>query len=130
VNSRKVTGVAGVLLASGIIIGASSTHALRSILDERQMSSLDTAVDYQLLNALGLLVIGVLMGMPVKDGTPAPAALGRIAALLLAGILCFSGGIYLMLLGAPSLLGLVTPIGGLLMIVAWIWFAAVMLRRG
>jgi uncharacterized membrane protein YgdD (TMEM256/DUF423 family) len=49
----------------------------------------------------------------------ADAWLSRIAFMLLAGILCFSGGIYLMLAGAPRALGLVTPLGGMLLIGAW-----------
>lgn len=123
VAARRVLGVAGLLFATGIMVGALGAHALRSVLDERQLASLDTAVDYQLFNALGLLVIGVLM----KTG--AGRGLRAIAALLVAGILCFSGGIYLMLAGAPRPLGLVTPVGGLMLIIAWAWFAIVMLRR-
>jgi uncharacterized membrane protein YgdD (TMEM256/DUF423 family) len=123
VAARRVLGVAGLLFATGIMVGALGAHALRSVLDERQLASLDTAVDYQLFNALGLMVIGVLM----KAG--AVRGLRAVAALLVAGILCFSGGIYLMLAGAPRALALVTPLGGVLLIVAWVGFAASMLRR-
>jgi uncharacterized membrane protein YgdD (TMEM256/DUF423 family) len=123
VAARRVLGVAGLLFATGVMVGALGAHALRSVLDERQLASLDTAVDYQLFNALGLMVIGVLM----KAG--AVRGLRAIAALLVAGILCFSGGIYLMLAGAPRPLGLVTPVGGLLLITAWSWFAVAMFRR-
>jgi uncharacterized membrane protein YgdD (TMEM256/DUF423 family) len=51
--------------------------------------------------------------------TAAVAGLRLVALALMAGIVCFSGGIYLMLAGAPSLLGLVTPVGGVLLIGAW-----------
>lgn len=122
-SARRVLGVAGLLLATGIGIGALGAHALRAVLDPRQLASLDTAVDYQLVNALGLLVIGVLM----KSG--AQRGLRVTAALLVAGVLCFSGGIYLMLAGAPRLFGFVTPIGGVLLIAAWLVFAIAMLRR-
>ena len=122
-TSRGVLGVAGALLAVGIVVGASGAHALRSVLTEQQLTSLDTAVDYQLINALGLLLVGVLMKS--GDGQPLP----RIATLLIAGIVCFSGGIYLMLAGAPWPLALITPFGGLLLILAWAWFAVSMLRR-
>ncbi|MEY2855108.1 MAG: hypothetical protein RL030_2240 [Pseudomonadota bacterium] len=121
--ARRVLGIAGLLLATGIGIGALGAHALRAVLDARQLASLDTAVDYQLINALGLLVIGVLL----KGG--AERGLRVTAALLIAGILCFSGGIYLMLAGAPRLFGFVTPIGGVLLIAAWLAFAIAMLRR-
>jgi uncharacterized membrane protein YgdD (TMEM256/DUF423 family) len=121
--SRRVLGIAGLLLATGTVIGALGAHALRAVLDERQLSSLDTAVHYQLANALGLLAIGVL----IRAGEH--RSLARIAGLLVAGILCFSGGIYLMLAGAPRLFGLVTPVGGVLLILGWSWFAVTMLRR-
>lgn len=122
VASRRVLGIAGLLLATGTVVGALGAHALRAVLDARQLASLDTAVDYQIANALGLLAIGVLMR--TGEGWP----LGRIATLLVAGILCFSGGIYLMLAGAPRPFGFVTPVGGVLLICGWAWFAWEMLR--
>jgi uncharacterized membrane protein YgdD (TMEM256/DUF423 family) len=109
-------------MATGIGIGALGAHALRAVLLPSQMESLDTAVDYQLLNALGLLLVGVLMKTMTVSG------LRSIAVMLIAGVLCFSGGIYLMLAGAPRLLGLVTPAGGVLLISAWCWLAVLLLR--
>jgi uncharacterized membrane protein YgdD (TMEM256/DUF423 family) len=122
-NAARVLGIAGLLLASGIVVGASATHALSSVLAPRQLESLRTAVEYQLFNSLGLLAIGILMK------TDDARSLRRIAVLLIAGIACFSGGIYLMLASAPSLLGLVTPVGGVRLIVAWVYFGFTMLRR-
>jgi hypothetical protein len=122
-NAPRVLGIAGVLMAIGIVVGALAAHALQKVLEPRQLESLHTAVNYQLFNALGLLAIGILMR---GDDLP---ALKTVAALLIAGIVCFSGGIYIMLAGAPKFLGLVTPVGGVLLIAAWAWFAASMLRR-
>jgi len=122
-NSTRVLGIAGVLMAIGIVVGALAAHALQKVLEPRQLESLHTAVNYQLFNTLGLLAIGVLMR---GDDLP---ALKTVAALLIAGIVCFSGGIYIMLAGAPRFLGLVTPFGGLFLIAAWGWFAVAMLRR-
>jgi uncharacterized membrane protein YgdD (TMEM256/DUF423 family) len=122
-NARRVLGIAGLLLASGVVVGASATHALSSVLEPRQLESLHTAVNYQLFNSLGLLAVGILMR------TDEARSLRRIAVLLMAGIACFSGGIYIMLAGAPRLLGLVTPAGGVLLIIAWVYFGLTMLRR-
>ena len=122
-NATRVLAIAGLLLALGIVIGALAAHALQKVLEPRQLESLHTAVNYQLFNALGLLAIGILMR---SEELP---ALKVVAALLIAGIVCFSGGIYIMLAGAPRFLGLVTPVGGLLLISAWGWFAVGMLRR-
>lgn len=122
-NATRVLGIAGMLMATGIVVGALAAHALQKVLEPRQLESLHTAVNYQLFNALGLLLIGLLMR---ADDLP---ALKTVAGLLMAGIVCFSGGIYVMLAGAPRFLGLVTPFGGVLLIAAWGWFAVTMLRR-
>ncbi len=113
---ERVMGVAAALMAIGIGIGALGSHALRAVLLPRQLESLATAVNYQLINALGLLLIGLLM----KSGT---AQLRWVPRLLIAGIICFSGGIYLMLGGAPRPFGFVTPVGGVLIITAWVVLA-------
>ena len=122
-NATRVLGIAGLFMATGIVVGALAAHALQNLLEARQLESLHTAVNYQLFNALGLLVIGLLLR---ADDLP---ALRTVAGLLIAGILAFSGGIYLMLAGAPRFLGLVTPAGGILLIAGWTWFAVTMLRR-
>ena len=114
---ERVMCIAAVLMATGIGIGALGSHALRAVLAPRQPESLATAVDYQQINALGLLVVGVLMkNMPTRG-------LRSIAWLLIAGIIAFSGGIYVMLAGAPRVLGFVTPAGGVLLIAAWAMLA-------
>ena len=122
-NATRVLGIAGLFMATGIVVGALAAHALQKLLEARQLESLHTAVNYQLFNALGLLAIGLLMR---ADDLP---ALRVVSGLLIAGILAFSGGIYLMLAGAPRFLGLVTPAGGILLIAGWAWFAVTMLRR-
>ncbi len=122
-NAMRTMGVAGLLLAIGIVIGALAAHALQRVLEPRQIESLHTAVNYQLFNALGLLLIGLLM----RDDPS--AALRGVALALIGGIVFFSGGIYLMLAGAPRAFGFVTPIGGVLLIGAWLLFAITMLRR-
>jgi uncharacterized membrane protein YgdD (TMEM256/DUF423 family) len=122
-NATRTLGIAGILLAVGIVVGALAAHALQRVLEPRQLESLHTAVNYQLFNALGLLVLGLLM----RDD-PA-SSLRTVAVLLISGIVCFSGGIYIMLAGAPRPLGFVTPVGGVLLIAAWALFAVSMLRR-
>jgi uncharacterized membrane protein YgdD (TMEM256/DUF423 family) len=68
-----------------------------------------------------LLLVGVLMKTTA-------AGLRGVAMMLIAGIVCFSGGIYLMLASAPRWLGLVTPVGGVLLIGAWALLAFQLLR--
>ena len=46
-------GIAALLMAIGVVIGALGAHALQRVLEPRQLESLHTAVNYQLFNALG-----------------------------------------------------------------------------
>jgi uncharacterized membrane protein YgdD (TMEM256/DUF423 family) len=112
-NALRIMSIAALVVLTGIVVGALGSHALRTMLDATQLHALDTAVQYQLVNGLGLFMIGLLAR------AHADAWLPRIALLLLAGVLCFSGGIYIMLAGAPPAFGLITPAGGVLMIGAW-----------
>jgi uncharacterized membrane protein YgdD (TMEM256/DUF423 family) len=120
-NASRVMGVAALLFAVGMGIGALGSHALQNVLTAQQLHALETAVNYQLFNALGLLLVGGLM----RDASA--ARLRVVAWALIVGVLCFSGGIYLMLAGAPRPLGFVTPVGGVLLIAAWLMFAWQML---
>lgn len=123
-SSARVMALSALLIAIGTVVGALGSHALVDVLTPRQLTSLGTAVDYQLFNALGLLVVGLLM-----RALPA-ARLRLIAWGLLLGIVFFSGGIYLMLAGAPRFLGYVTPVGGLLLIGSWLALAMELWRSG
>ena len=113
----RILASAGALLAIATGIGALGAHALQRVLSPAQLESLHTAVNYQFFHALGLLAVGLLLRSEPRR------ALRVVAWLLIAGIVCFSGGIYIMLAGAPSALGLVTPLGGMLLICAWLLFA-------
>ncbi|MEO8307545.1 MAG: DUF423 domain-containing protein [Pseudomonadota bacterium] len=123
-NSRLAMSLAALLFAIGVIIGALGSHALTNVLAPQQLASLGTAVDYQLFNALGLLVVGLLMH------TLPAARLRLIAWALLLGIIFFSGGIYVMLAGAPKFLGYITPLGGVMLILAWLALTIVLWRSG
>jgi uncharacterized membrane protein YgdD (TMEM256/DUF423 family) len=120
-NARRTMAVAALLLALGVAAGAVGSHALRGILTPPQLASYGTAVNYQLINALGLFLLGLAM-----RSEPA-AALRWIALALLAGVICFSGSIYLMLAGAPRMFGYITPLGGVMLIAGWLALAIVLL---
>lgn len=76
-----------------------------------------TAVQYHAWHALGLLAVGL---SAAYFKTPWISAAGW---LLAAGIVLFSGSLYALALGAPRVLGAVTPFGGLSFILGWLAFA-------
>ena len=104
--------------ASGVLLGAFGAHALRGHLDASAMSWWQTAVQYQMWHAIGLIALGA-------------ARLPRtlLPALLLAtGTVIFASTLYAMALGGPRWLGAITPIGGSLMIAGWLVLAWRVLR--
>jgi uncharacterized membrane protein YgdD (TMEM256/DUF423 family) len=121
-RGNQVIALGAVLVGIGIGIGALGAHALRDVLSERQLQSLHTAVYYQVFNALALL----LLGGWVRDGHQ---GLAWPIRLLAGGIVLFSGSIYLMLAGAPRPFGIITPVGGVLLIGAWLALAVACIRK-
>lgn len=113
ISARRLCANAAALLALATLIGAFGTHALKPHWSAARYDILQSAVHYQFFHALGLLILGALQGMVRARSL-------RIAGrLLLAGVLLFSGSLYALLAGAPRLIGVLTPLGGLLMIAAW-----------
>jgi len=124
--SRRFCMLAALLLALATLIGALSAHVLRSRLAADRFEVLQTAVQYQFFHALGLLGIGLLY-----ERLPGRLLLWA-GMLVAAGVLLFSGSLYLLLAGAPPVLGALTPLGGLALIAGWSTVAlalALTLRR-
>jgi uncharacterized membrane protein YgdD (TMEM256/DUF423 family) len=117
VTSARALAAGGVLLALATACGAFGAHALRVQLTPERMHLWETAVRYQFLQALGLVSVG--LAMRGTDGR----FLHLSALLLLIGAVLFSASLYLLALGGPRALGVLTPLGGLACIGGWLLFA-------
>ena len=123
--ARRCLAAGALLMLLGVALGAFGAHALQAQLAPRQLASYQTGVHYQMLHAMGLLVVGLLACVT------APGRRLRAAAWLMGvGVVLFSGSIYLMTAGAPRALGMVTPVGGLCFMAAWGLLAWHALARG
>ena len=113
-NARLAFLLAAVLLFAAVALGAFGAHALKSKLAPDVMAVYQTAVQYHFWHALGLLAVGILLlHKPESD------ALVAAAWLLVAGIVLFSGSLYVLALTGARGLGAVTPIGGAAFLAAW-----------
>lgn len=112
------------LMLAGVMLGAFGAHGLEARITPRQLESFRTGVLYHQLHAIGLLLLGVVAGRSADS-----RALRASAWLMGAGIVFFSGSIYLMTAGAPRWLGMVAPVGGLSFTAAWALLAAHALSR-
>jgi uncharacterized membrane protein YgdD (TMEM256/DUF423 family) len=123
VNSARALAAAGLLLALATACGAFGAHALKGQLAPERLQLWETAVRYQFLQSLGLICVGLTLR------TLQAGALRAAAALLLAGTLLFCGSLYALSLGAPRAAGILTPLGGLAWICAWLLFAVGVWRQ-
>ena len=113
------------LLALAVMLGAFGAHGLRGRLDAYSMDVYQKAVFYHFIHALGLLAVSILP----KTGTFTGYGTDWVCGLLLAGIVIFSGSLYLLAVTGTRALGAITPIGGVSFIAAWLLLAWFLLRR-
>lgn len=94
----------------GVAMGAFGAHGLKPLLSDYQLDIYKTAVQYQMWHALLLGLIAML---------PARKQLRWAGWCLIAGIILFSGSLYLLAISGQRWLGMITPIGGLAFLSAW-----------
>jgi len=119
-QSRCFIAVAALLGATAVMFGAYASHGLSAWANLDQISQVKLAAQYQLFHGLALLITAILSSFLVS----------RLLTLSLycftIGTLCFSGSLYYWVFFASKLLVLITPLGGLLLIVAWLSIALAM----
>lgn len=121
--SRGAAIALAVFGASAVMLGAAGAHLLAGRISATMLAVWQTSVQYQFWHTLALALALLLL--------PRRAA-RRVAVWAFAvGIVLFSGSLYALALGAPRVLGLVTPFGGLALILGWLALGtALWPRRG
>lgn len=112
-QAKRIIQIAAVAGLVGVALGAFGAHALKAVLSTQQLGWWVTAVQYQLVHALALLVIGVWHLLQPQIW------LQRSAWFMALGILLFCGSLYSMALTDIRVLGAVTPLGGSSWLIGW-----------
>jgi uncharacterized membrane protein YgdD (TMEM256/DUF423 family) len=107
------TYLAAAFGSTAIFLGAFGAHGLASRVSAERLANWHTAATYHLLHAVALLALALFAKATGRSIT-------LPASLFSAGIVCFSGSIYLLVLTGQKWLGPVTPLGGLAMAAGWI----------
>lgn len=102
------------MVGLGVAIGALGAHYLAGRIPEAREATLDTAVLYQFVSGLGLLLLAAL-----SRSAQASRWFRWAARSLAAGAVLFCGSLYLLVAGGPGIMGAVAPLGGLAMIAGW-----------
>jgi uncharacterized membrane protein YgdD (TMEM256/DUF423 family) len=122
--SKYFISIAAFLGALTVALGAFGAHALKAVLSPAALITYETAVRYQMYHVVALLITSILIN---KAASPKQQKLLRRAGLFfIDGIVLFSGSLYFIVakpfLGIEGLpwVGVITPMGGLLWMVAWV----------
>ncbi|HEX7976828.1 MAG TPA: DUF423 domain-containing protein [Anaerolineales bacterium] len=111
--------ISGILGATGVALGAFGAHGLRSRLTPERLETFETGVRYQMYHALVLLATAW-----AARSFPASPLPGISGWLFLAGVLLFSGSLYLLVFTGKHWWGAITPVGGVAFIAGWLCLAA------
>lgn len=96
-----------------VAVGAFAAHKLKLSLPPDQLAVIHTGADYQFYHALGLILVGLLIQ---RGDTKCNR---RAGWFMLAGIILFSGSLYILGLTGIKWLGMITPVGGVSLLTAW-----------
>ena len=106
-----------------VILGAFGTHALKNHLEPGLIDVWHTAVLYQFIHTLALLLVANLGDKLHPSWTRCSLS------LFMSGIILFSGSLYCLVLIGLGKLGMITPVGGLCFILAWLCLAIATLKK-
>lgn len=121
-NEKQLSAAGALNMLIAVGAGAFGAHGLRARVSADLLAVWQTGVQYHLVHGLGLLLIAALLPrFPL-------GRLGGAGMLMQIGMVLFSGSLYALTLSGVRMLGIVTPIGGLMLLGAWAWLAWAALR--
>lgn len=120
--ARLFLALGSVNMALAVALGAFGAHVLRARLAESWLGAYQTGNEYHFYHALGLILAGL-----IALGRPRNIWLGVAGWSMFAGILLFCGSLYLLAMLRLRWLGMITPVGGGLFILAWLALCAAVL---
>lgn len=114
-TQKRFLIIGGIMGLLGVAIGAFGSHGLSSLLETNgRTATFDTAVQYHLIHAVMLVLVAVLHGK-----IPSHPAMTRAGYFFLAGILLFSGSLYILAILNIGIMGAIAPLGGTSLILGW-----------
>jgi uncharacterized membrane protein YgdD (TMEM256/DUF423 family) len=110
---RTFLGLGSILALLAVAFGAFGAHALQGTFANGMAEVYETGVRYQFYHALGLLAVAVAVDRWPKSSAP------LAGWLFVAGIVLFSGSLYLLSITGVRVLGAITPLGGVAFLAGW-----------
>lgn len=127
---QKIFLIIGTVLAGlAVALGAFGAHGLKKVVSPENVAIYQTGVQYQMYHAMALVLVGILSERILNS------YLSYAGVLFVAGIILFSGSLYLIVSlyamnkTVPTAVGILTPIGGLFFILGWICLLVSLLKK-
>lgn len=114
-KTKMFLAIASFMMALAISLGAFGAHGLKSILDEYMLKVYNTGIQYHFYNTLGLFIATFIYALK-----PQSRRIYISLWLILIGMIIFSFSLYALTILNMPILGAITPIGGTLLIIAWL----------
>lgn len=122
-KNKQILVMGAVFMALTVLLGAFGAHALKKVLSSDMLAIYQTAVQYQFYHSLGLLVVGTI-------GLHYPPKWIRWSGIfLMAGIVLFSGSLYVLAFSGIKAFGAITPIGGVSFVIGWVMLVVGIIQR-
>jgi uncharacterized membrane protein YgdD (TMEM256/DUF423 family) len=122
-NAKLFLTLGCIAALAAVLVGAFGAHGLKDRIPPELMPAYKTGVEYHFYHALGLALVGL-----AAFHLPESVYLKSAGWAMLAGIVLFSGSLYLLALTGVRWLGAITPFGGVAFILAWGLFAAAVIK--
>ena len=116
--SRLFIATGSIAAMLGVAFGALGAHGLRAGMTAQLLAVYETGVQYNLIHALGLILVGV-----IARALPRSKLVVAAGWLMISGIVLFSGSLYVLALSGQAWWGMVTPFGGSAFILGWLSLA-------
>lgn len=127
---QKIFLIIGTILAGlAVALGAFGAHGLKKVVSPENVSVYQTGVQYQMYHALALVLVGILSERFLSP------FLSYAGVLFVAGVILFSGSLYLIVSlqamnkTVPTMVGILTPVGGLFFILGWLCLLLSLLKK-
>lgn len=121
---KRFVAIGSISAMLAVALGAFGAHGLEDRIEDNLLAAYKTGVQYHMYHALGLLAIALL-----AERLHRPALVRWAGYLLIIGMILFSGSLYVMAMTGWTVLGAITPLGGVSFILGWILLAAAALRK-
>lgn len=121
---RYFISLGSIFAAFAVILGAFGAHALKLKISPEALSTFQTGVQYHFYHSLGLIMIGITSRMGKLS-----TALSISGWMMVFGIILFSGSLYAISITGIRSFGMITPIGGIMLIASWVVLAIASLKK-